>query len=163
VNGLYVAAVCFGWITLFLVFARRTYRREYAAHIERQSSVYGRTTPERARRRALDEAYEMIYKWPAVLIFGLFDWVITSEHLLGVPDSVTDPWAQPPVDPTDELIARLDKELNPSGAVIRTCPCGYRTECPIHCGNGHETGRCPHREGGPPKPPATPGVRYDAP
>lgn len=25
----------------------------------------------------------------------------------------------------------------------RTCPCGYKVECAVHCGNGHNTGECP--------------------
>ena len=22
------------------------------------------------------------------------------------------------------------------------CPCGYRYECPVHCGDGHQNGMC---------------------
>lgn len=162
-TGLLVAVVCFGWLTVSMIFARRTYRREYAARLGRQSAAYGKTTPEVARKKALDSAYEEIYKWPTTLAFRIFDWVITTEHLFGVPDSLTDPWlwqepkqftvidARPERDGTDELIDRLDRELNgvrvthqEPGAVIEVCPCGYRTECPIHCGSGHDTGRCPH-------------------
>lgn len=30
---------------------------------------------------------------------------------------------------------------------IAPCVCGYITECVIHCGTGHETGRCPGAHG----------------
>jgi hypothetical protein len=165
VTGLLISAVCFGWLIMSVFMARRTYRREYAAHVELQTVMHGNTTPERARKRALDKAYEEVCKWPFTLAFGIFDWLITTEHLIGVPDSKTDPWNAPERDGTDELIEKLDKEINGMRVThaprpterereaylalkhgpLNACPCGYRTECPIHCGTGHTTGQCPAR------------------
>lgn len=34
------------------------------------------------------------------------------------------------------LLARARREADP-------CPCGYTTECAVHCGSGHSTGQCP--------------------
>lgn len=30
--------------------------------------------------------------------------------------------------------------------MARECPCGYKNECPIWCGDGHEDGLCPRWE-----------------
>jgi hypothetical protein len=148
VTGLVVGAVCFGWLTGFVIMGRREYRRVYAEKIDSWSRMYGVTVAKRAHRDALDSAIEMIYKWPFEMAFAVISWLLTSEHLLGVPDSETDPWLQ---DPTDALIKKLDRELRTaeyeeakhgplnktiSGETVAPCPCGYRTECHIHCGTG---------------------------
>lgn len=169
-TALEAAGVCLAWMTGFVVMARREYRRVYAESLARWKRLYGPTLPGRARRDALDKAYEMIYKWPLAMIFGIMDWLIVSERLLGVPDAETDCWLQ---DPTEELIKRLDRELESAGYEEAKygplngaseekispeidpapCPCGYRTECHIRCG----TGEC-HPEM---IIPMKPGVRYE--
>jgi hypothetical protein len=215
VTGLFTLAVCAAWITGFVVFARREYRRRLKEITSHYSRMYGQALPDHSRKRARTDAYTMIFKWPFAMVFGALDWLITSEHLLGVPDSKTDPWSapEPERDSTDELIEKLDLEIDAtalkaagvrledlrkedpwqwptedddlrreylvpgtsqqyresllnqarqersrpsthpeytSGYVIRTehpekivtfqqmglCPCGYRTECPVHCGDG---------------------------
>lgn len=124
--------------------------------------MYGHTLSKQAQSDALTAAWHMTYAWPFELIFRTFEWLITTEHLIGVPDSETDPWLQDPnpwnQDPTDALIDRLDRELKTAGyeeakygplngapretisREMDRCPCGYRTECHIHCG----TGECHH-------------------
>lgn len=172
-TGLLVAAVCFGWLIMTVSMARRTFRRELAEHTAHYSRMYGQPLPDHSRKVALGKAYEEIVKWPATLAFAVLDWLITTEHLIGVPDSETDPWnapekftvidTRPERDGTDELIERLDREINRMRVThaprpteqereaylaakhgpLNACPCGYRTECPIHCGSGHTTGQCP--------------------
>lgn len=144
-TGLFVAMVCFGWLTGFVVMGRREYRRVYAESLAAWNRMYGTPVPGRAHKDAVGKAYEMIYKWPFEMVFGIITWLLTSEHLLGVPDSETDPWLQ---DSTDALIKRLDRELGTEtiSPEIDPCPCGYRTECPIHCGAGEchtdDPGKC---------------------
>jgi hypothetical protein len=181
VTGLLVAAVCFGWLIMTVFLARRTFRRELARNTAHYSRMYGQPLPDHSRKVALGKAYEEIVKWPATLAFAVLDWLITTEHLIGVPDSETDSWdqplapgtpwpkfnvidARPERDGTDELIEKLDREINGMRVThaprpteqervdaylalkhgpLNACPCGYRTECPIHCGSGHTTGQCP--------------------
>ena len=36
----------------------------------------------------------------------------------------------------------------PERLLAKPCPCGYRSECAVHCGSGHTDGSCPaHRPG----------------
>jgi len=181
VSGGWIFVTSFwSYMAMFVIFARREYRDRLKDHQEHYSRMYGQPLARVSRDKALGAAYSMIVKWPFRLFAMTLNWLITSPHLLGVPDSETDPWSAPEtddLDPTQELINRLDRELNPDqpGGVVVTkisghdpnvirramgmeqyndlkhgprnepCPCGYTTECVIHCGNGHETGACPDR------------------
>lgn len=181
--GWLLALACSGWLAVWLPFARH----EYRARLEELKSArgraiygYGPMNDEERHGKALNHAYAMIALWPVKAFVWIFDWLITSPHLLGVPDSETDPWSNPEkftvidakTGEIDDLQRLIDEEErrqqgisedsivrfmagrqtltetdrgNPPIGVSVPCPCGYTTECRIHCGNGHQTGVCPGR------------------
>ena len=144
--GLLAVGVSSLWLIMSVVFGRRAFRQGRADYLDRWHMLaHEELTQERARSEGLDQAYKMIYGWPAELVGSVFEWLITTEHLFGVPDSETDPWQQhcldlPPfADPVDDLQQQLDEEeRRQRGGAPAPCPCGYRHECVIHCGPGAE-------------------------
>jgi hypothetical protein len=225
VIGLMAALASFTYLAIGIACARRTFRSVHEELFSRREPAklgHGWMTDDEKIEKAIDDALIVCAGWPVFGLIKAFLWLITTEHLVGVPDSLTDPWnapekfividARPERDGTDELIERLDKEINGmrvthkepdpwlwndrievtlakpgdtgragvprlygdasdtgrdmmewlkhvpaedlqriSRQVLGTvtdCPCGYRSECPVHCGDGHVTGACArvHRE-----------------
>lgn len=115
-----------------IFFARREYRRAYAALKNSEvPAVYGRgwMTPEDKHSRALADACRMYAIWPCLMIVRLFVVLVTWSDL------------EPEKETTAEAIKRLHRELDMDpdydpDPEQKPCPCGYVTECHIHCGDG---------------------------
>lgn len=112
--GWWVAAGCFGWLAVWLPFARWEYRTSFKEHTDHYRRIYGGPIPEHAHQRAMNAAYAMFYKWPIVLLFRVFDWLITyrpRNHSRGeyvVPGTL---WPDElEIVTHDDLQAELDKE-----------------------------------------------------
>jgi hypothetical protein len=99
-------------------------------------------TPENKRTRALNDAYTMFAFWPVILGSRAIERVITSggqadpyvidmieRELDGTVGEVTMTHYQEP-----EFIETVSHSIKPAASVA--CPCGYVTECHIHCGDG---------------------------
>lgn len=123
------------WVYLWLsvLFARREYRRVYGKlRTEQVPALYGRgwMTPENKRSRALQAAYTMLAFWPVILMSRL------PEKLVSTPGrGRVDPYALDVLEAETEKLRPVDEPVAPE-PVPQPCPCGYLTECPVHCGDG---------------------------
>lgn len=139
-----------------LICARRAYRHEY-------NLVYGTPAPscyggknghDKAHQVAMAEAVWQMALWAPFLCWTVLDWVISNgtrqtwverDNMINRLQDEIDRLAEDQGDSknstdtlslaaplvqgetAEEVLRRIKPEL---------CPCGYRTECPIHCGDG---------------------------
>lgn len=106
--GLVVAVLCGTWLIVAVAMGRGVYRAECSRIIRK-----GRRVSDLDRRRAVDMAMEMIYAWPLTLLLAGYEALITWErtpHSCG--DCAAPVLDEPERDGTDELIEKLDRELN---------------------------------------------------
>lgn len=154
INAVFCTALCWVYLAICVRLARVEYRRSYTALKDQQvPAVYGHgwMTPADKRTRALHDAYTMFGFWPVVLGKAVIEHVITScgqadpyvidtieRELDGTVGEVTvthrpdDDYMRMKYGDLNEI--RADRGIKP--AASSTCPCGYVTECPIHCGDG---------------------------
>lgn len=137
-----------------LAFARYNYRAEYAKLKDQKvPAVYGHgwMTHRDKRRVALREAMWWLALWPFFTWWIILGWSFLHlrrgvERLISGPDPET-------AGLDYNKIHELENETAPGGSVTvgdvtvtkiaeyvvperGYCPCGYATECHIHCGNG---------------------------
>lgn len=156
-------AVLFGFLTslayagVSLAFARYNYRQEYAKlRNQKVPAVYGHgwMTHEEKRRVALREGAWWLAMWLPFCLWSMIGWSWVclragAERLISGPDPVN-------AGLDYNKIEELEKETAPGGSVTvgevtvtkiaewtemptdipEPCPCGYTTECHIHCGDG---------------------------
>ncbi len=160
-SGLVVAAVCFAYLAVSFAFARRAYRHEY--HL-----IYGSPAPQiyggrhghdKAHDVAMSEASKWLAMWPFYCAWDVIYWLIAHGTRQTWVESANEV-AQMQTE-VDRLAVDQDplKDLDHEQDGIRVtqkqpapCPCGYVTECHIHCGDGscHRTARSRQDEHGSP-------------
>lgn len=144
-----------GHLVASAIIAGRMYRREY-------DLVYGSPAPmiyggkhghADAHRAAMREAMPWFAFWPFFGLWAGMGWLITLGHRQSWVERANE--LRKLEEETGQLatqqdpLAGLDHTVGPvtvthdQDAARHPCPCGYTTECGMHCGDGHETGRCP--------------------
>lgn len=131
VMTVYLAATI--WIT------RASYRREYKL-------IYGSPAPmvyggknghEIADRYAMREAMRWAALWPLFLCWAGLGWLIshgsTQDWVERDNELSRAEWEIRQLEAQQDPLKQVDEETEPEQ---EPCPCGYVTECPIHCGDG---------------------------
>lgn len=149
-------SVSLAWWCLSVHFARREYRQVYQKlRSERVPALYGRgwMDPDDKHRKALWAAYNMLAFWLLILGRRAADRMVSAPgrgwadlHALDVLEAETER-----LRPAEPVVPLLLQGVSAEGFLRDLngpCPCGYRDECPVHCGDGHVTGACAkiHRE-----------------
>lgn len=124
-----VIALIIGYLAVGMVFARLAYQHEYGKIYGAPAPQYygGRVGHERAHEVSMREARPWIAMW-----FLFCTWAALERMISG---------PKPVAARLDEMQAEVDRlaeEQNPIKdlPLTKACPCGYVTECHIHCGDG---------------------------
>lgn len=145
-----------GHLAVSAIIAGRMYRREY-------DLVYGSPAPQiyggkhghdAAHRAAMREAMPWFAFWPFFGLWAGMGWLITLGHRQSWVERANElrkleeetgqlATQQDPLAGLDRTVGGGMTVTHDQDAARHPCPCGYVTECGMHCGDGHETGRCP--------------------
>jgi hypothetical protein len=145
-----------GHLAVSAIIAGRMYRREY-------DLVYGSPAPQiyggkhghdAAHRAAMREAMPWFAFWPFFGLWAGMGWLITLGHRQSWVERANElrkleeetgqlATQQDPLAGLDRTVGGGMTVTHDQDAARHPCPCGYVTECPVHCGDGHLTGRCP--------------------
>lgn len=134
-----------GYMALSFTFARCAYRNEY-------NLIYGSPAPQvyggkhghgKAHEVAVREAVWWLIMWPFFMSWAGIDWLITHGIQQGWVETANK------ISRMQEDVDRLNAKQDPLAGLDRVigsesvshsvpdpCPCGYTTECVIHCGDG---------------------------